>query len=206
MSGSHLAIEDTPRAPVWGADDATLERWPSLTPGTEITIVKWSSKDGREHARYPGTVVASDLPSPWVVFETHWTYGAVRQAGLTFETGDVLHEIFSPIHPYDAFAVYRPTGELKGWYGNVTHPASFTDDEQEGEVLVWHDLYLDLVGLPSGEVAILDEDELAESGMRASDPDLHARVLAARDELIERFKTRQAPFSGPHHIGKSATP
>ncbi len=168
MKSSPIQIEDAPQAPVWGVDDATLGRWRDLTPGTEVTIVKWSSKDGLEHARYPGMVIASTLPAPWIVLETHWTYGEVRQGDLTFEIGDVLHEIFSPVHPYDAFAVYRPDGELKGWYGNVTHPAFFTEDEQDGAVLVWHDLYIDLAGLPSGEFAILDEDELEDSGIRAS--------------------------------------
>jgi hypothetical protein len=200
------AVEDRPDAPVWGVDEPTMARWPELAPGTELTIVKRSAKDGgREHARYPGTVIASDLPSPWVVFESHWTYGTVAQAGLTFEIGDILHEIFSPIHPYNAFAVFRPSGELKGWYANVDWPAVL---EREGDatILVWNDLFIDVVALPDGSVMVLDEDELAESGLAATDPTLHDRILAASDELVSRFHARRPPFEALTRLETNADP
>lgn len=195
-----LQIEDTPTAPLWGTDDATLARWSELTPGTEVTIVKWSAqRGGEERARYPARIAPSPIPSPWVVFETHWTMGKHDQGLLILENGDTLHEIFSPVHPYDAFAVYRPTGELKGWYGNVTHPAFFAPDTED-LVLVWHDLFIDIIATADGEVAVLDEDELEEANLSATDPELHARILAARDELLERFHTRQPPFTSPKYL------
>jgi hypothetical protein len=191
---SDVRIEDRPDAPAWGVDEATMARWGELSPGAVVTIVKRSAKDGgREHARYPGTVIGSDLPAPWVVFESHWTYGAISQADLTFEIGDVLHEIFSPIHPYNAFAVFAPTGEFKGWYANVDWPAVL-EDEGDETLLVWNDLYIDVVALPDGSVTVLDEDELEESGLAASNPEFHDRILAARDELVARFHDRRPPF------------
>lgn len=194
MRRERLQIEDRPDAAVWGVDKATLRRWPELVPGAEVTIVKQSAKHGgEERARYPATVVASTLPAPWIVCETQWTMGRHDQGLLVFENGDVLHEIFSPIHPYDVFAVYRPDGELKGWYGNVTWPAFFAPEAEE-PTLVWHDLYVDIVATPDGRVAIEDEDELAESGLSTSDPELHGRILAARDELLARFRARRPPF------------
>jgi hypothetical protein len=118
-------------------------------------------------------VIGSNLPAPWVVLEARWTHGTIEQAGLTFENDDVLHEIFSPIHPYNAFAVFTPSGELKGWYGNVTWPAFFAPGS-DGRVLVWHDLFIDLVAAPDGQMQVLDEEELAEFGLEGSDPELFA--------------------------------
>ena len=200
MRADDVLIEDRPNAPIWGVDDVTMARWPDLTPGTEVIIVKRSAKDGgKEHARYPGTVIVSELPAPWVVFVSHWTYGTVRQAGLTFETGDILHEIFSPVHPYNAFAVFTPDGALKGWYANVDWPAVL-ETEGEATLLVWNDLYIDVVATPDGRLEVLDEDELAESGLERSDPELHARILAARDELAARFHVRRPPFQDVDRI------
>lgn len=199
MRGDAVLIEDRPDAPVWGIDEATMARWPELAPGAVVTIVKRSVKDGREHARYPGTVIASDLPAPWVVFETHWTYGNIAQGELRFEIGDILHEIFSPIHPYNAFAVYTPTGKLKGWYANVDWPAVLERDGDE-TILVWNDLVIDVVALPDGSVTVLDEEELDEWTLASRDPELHERILAARDELVVRFRARLAPYSGPDRI------
>jgi hypothetical protein len=105
----------------------------------------------------------------------------------------VLHEIFSPIHPYNAFAVFAPTGEPKGWYANVDWPAVL-EDEGDEMLLVWNDLYIDVVALPDGSVTVLDEDELEESGLAASNPEFHDRILSARDELVARFEARRPPF------------
>lgn len=189
------AFDDMPDAPLWGVDDGTVHRWSMLTASTRVTIVKLSEKHhGEERARYPATVVDLALPTPWIAFETHWTLGTHDQGLLTFENGDVLHELFSPIHPYDAFVVYSAGGSLKGWYANVTWPVVFapTDDEP---LIVWKDLFVDIVATQDGDVRVLDEDELAEAGLQATNPELHASILAARDELLTRFRARRVPFS-----------
>ncbi len=201
MKVDGLTIEDLPDTDLWGIDETTLASWPRLVPGVEVTIVKWSAKHGgEERARYPATIVPSRLPVPWVVCETHWTMGQHDQGLVVFENGDTLHEIFSPIHPYDAFAVYTLAGELKGWYGNVTYPAFLAPDGDE-RVLVWHDLFIDLVATPDGRFEVLDEDELADSDLATTDPELHARILTARDELVARFHARQSPFASGNRLG-----
>lgn len=206
MRREGILIEDHPDARAWGVDEATLARWGELIPGVQVTIVKRSAKEGgRERARYPGTVIGSNLPAPWVVLEARWTHGTIEQAGLTFENDDVLHEIFSPIHPYNAFAVFTPSGELKGWYGNVTWPAFFAPGS-DGRVLVWHDLFIDLVATPDGPMQLLDEDELAEFGLEGSDPELFARTVAARDELVARFHARRPPFEALDRMENYANP
>jgi hypothetical protein len=205
MPPDHAGRVDTPRSALWGIDEQTLHRWSELRPGTSVTIVKRAAMGGKEDVRYPATTVVSSLPPPWVVFQASWTMGTYTQGPLTFETGDILHEVFSPIHPYDGFAIYDPDGALKGWYANVTYPAFF-DSGTDSRVLVWHDLFVDIVATPSGDVLVLDEDELEESGLLATDPALHRRILAARDELLERLRTRQAPFCSPERLGPPSSP
>lgn len=185
---------DAPPLVHWDVDPATDQIWSSLTPGTTVKIVKRppvGENWGQVH--YPGTIVASTVDEPWIEIEARWTTPTVVQAHLSFEPGDVLREIFSPIHPFNAFAVYRPGGELKGWYANVTYPTMVERGDDRPHV-IWHDLYLDIVASPDGEVHVLDEDELEEAKVSERDPGLHERIVSARDELLERFQDRRAPF------------
>lgn len=185
---------DDPDAARWGIDPPTLDRWHELTPGAEAMVIKRSAKyDGEVRASYPGMVVTSSLPPPWIEIEATWTLPNLWQGGVLFETGDTLREAYSPIHPYDAFAVYMPEGALKGWYANVTRPARLEWREGTPEV-TWYDLFIDIAGTPDGNYEVLDEDELEEFGMARSDPALHRHTLAARDELILRFRDRRPPF------------
>lgn len=183
---------DAPPATDWKVDTPTLDLWPHLQPGTPVAIVK-RSPAGENRVRYPGEVVRSTVESPWIEIEARWTTPKVTQAQLTFEPGDVLRELFSPVHPFNAFAVYRPCGELKGWYANVTFPTLVESGDDRPDV-IWHDLYIDVVASPDGEAHVLDEDELRATDLEDTDPALHARILAARDELLARFEARQTPF------------
>lgn len=169
----------------WFPDPASVATLASLHAGEVITVAKWSP-DGNEVTRYPARVVAGDAPAPWVEVEATWTHSRVAISGLVFESGDTLREFFSAEHPYNAFAVYAPDGALRGWYGNVTYPA-FVVHETGGPVLVWHDLFLDAIVLPDGTTHLLDDEELAASGLPHTNPALAAAIVAARDELIATF-------------------
>lgn len=169
-----------------------IPAWSSLLPGAELTIVKLAP-DGSEAARYRGEVVGH-RPDSWVLVLATWTNRTIELAGLSFHPGDSLLEWFSPRHPFNAFAVYSSQDRLKGWYANVTHPA-WLDTTKDPPVLFWHDLYLDLVGLPDGSFTVFDDDELLASGLAGADPQLHARILEARSELIRRFELRLPPFA-----------
>ncbi len=200
MRTDRIAIEDRPEAAPWGIDEPTIVLWTELTLGLEVTVVKRSIKHGPEfRVAYPGTVVTTSVPAPWVEIEARWVAGTIQQAHLTFENDDVLREIFSPIHPYNAFAVYSPEGRLKGWYANVVRPTVISA-ESEGLEVIWNDLFIDIVATPDGRIAVLDEEELEEAELLTSDPELHTHILAAHDELLERFQSRRAPFSSPKRI------
>ncbi|HKG28015.1 MAG TPA: DUF402 domain-containing protein [Thermomicrobiales bacterium] len=166
--------------------------WSSLLPGAELAIVKLAP-DGSEAARYRGEVV-DHCHDSWVLVRATWTNRTIEIGGLSFCPGDNLLEWFSRRHPFNAFAVYSPTNQLKGWYANVTHPARL-DATQNPPVLFWHDLYLDLVGLPDGSFSIQDDDELLASRLADADPELHARIVRARSELIRRFEHLLPPFA-----------
>jgi hypothetical protein len=179
--------------------DRKLERnqlrtgtWSSLLPGAELAIVKLAP-DGSEAARYQGEVVGHYRDS-WVLVLATWTNRTIDLEGLSFCPGDKLLEWFSPRHPFNAFAVYSPADQLKGWYANVTHPARL-DGTQDPPVLIWHDLFLDLVGLPDGSFTVRDVDELLTSGLSDAEPELYARICEAQSELIRRFKHRLPPFA-----------
>ena len=164
----------------------------SLLPGAELTIVKLAP-DGSEAARYRGEV-AGHHDDSWTLVQATWTNRTVELGGLSFCPGDDLLEWFSPLHPFNAFAVFSPGDRLKGWYANVTHPARL-DLATDPPVLIWHDLFLDLVGLPDGSFTLRDEDELLASGLAIADPGLHVRINEARSELIRRFEHRLPPFA-----------
>lgn len=167
-----------------------MPAWSDLSIGTQLTIVKLAP-DGSEAARYPGSVI--ETPAPWLVARARWVIHEVRTDGLSFVPGDRLHEFFSPEHWFNVFSVFAPNGGLRGWYANVTYPSRLEFDAGAA-TLFWHDLYLDVIVLPNGEITVRDEDELAASGLESSDPDLHARILATRDEIVALARARDFPF------------
>ncbi|HKG25377.1 MAG TPA: DUF402 domain-containing protein [Thermomicrobiales bacterium] len=174
------------------ATGPTQPPWPALPLGTTLRIVKLAP-DGAEVATYPGVVVEAGASPPWVVLRATWVSRQHNLDGLLFVPGDTLHEFFSPAHPFNVFSVFAPEGNLRGWYANVTYPSRL-DTTTNPFTLSWHDLYLDVVALPGGTVVVRDEDELDAAGLMSSDPQLHAEILAARDELLRRFQAREFPF------------
>ncbi|MGD9712911.1 MAG: DUF402 domain-containing protein [Thermomicrobiales bacterium] len=161
--------------------------WADIPFDTEIDIAKLAP-DGREVTRYPGRVIASPDPV-WLVAEAMWTRPEMEIEGLRFVRGDRLIESFSHQFPFNAFCVIDPNAAVRGWYANVTWP-SWIDLEGK-PVLYWHDLYIDLIGRPSGDFTIMDEDELADASV---DPVVRAMIDEARDELVRRFRLREMPF------------
>jgi Protein of unknown function (DUF402) len=170
----------------------TSPKWPALSAGTELRIVQ-PAPDGREVTNYPGRVIDFDAPAPWVVARAEWVLKTIELDGLRFVPGDRLHEFFSPAHPFNVFSIWSPDGALRGWYANVTHPARL-DLVTDPISLFWHDLYIDVIARPDGTVTVRDVEELVEAGLASSDPDLHALIHRAREELLRLFTDRAFPF------------
>ncbi|MGI8642517.1 MAG: DUF402 domain-containing protein [Thermomicrobiales bacterium] len=166
--------------------------WTSFPPATEFEVVKLAP-DGTEAARYVAHMLAEPVPAPWFALGTTWIRGPVHLDGLDFFPGDTMLEYFSPAHWFNAFAVHGPAGEHRGWYANVTYPATL-DPASDPPALTWHDLYLDVILLPDGNITVRDEDELAVSGLERSDPKLYAAVRDAKAELVRRASAKVFPF------------
>lgn len=186
-------MSETHRHPVigwngdWQPDPASITAFESIPIGATIEVMKRAPL-GSEATRYPATRVATTAPAPWIEVIATWVVPDVVVAGLEFVPGDTIREFFSPTRPFNAFAVIAPEGGLRGWYGNVTYPA--TIEQVDGVLtLIWHDLYLDVVTLPDGSLFLLDDDELDESGIPASDPAFSTAIHDARRDLIATIPT-----------------
>ena len=88
---------------------------------------------------------------------------------------------------YNIFAVYDGTsGELKGWYCNITRPARFDGNHVSAE-----DLALDLIVRPDGTWTVVDESEFEALGLPSAD---RAAALAALAELKRLAQAWEGPF------------
>ncbi|KUO16350.1 DUF402 domain-containing protein [Streptomyces dysideae] len=135
-------------------------------------------KAGRTKIRYGSTLVSDD--GTRVAVRAPWAGAGVRDFGFVrFEPGDVFTEYYWRDRWYAVKEVRDGTGALKGWYCDITRPATVSAGE-----LVVEDLDLDLWRSADGtDVRRLDEDEFAESGLAETDPQAAAASVAALDEL-----------------------
>jgi predicted RNA-binding protein associated with RNAse of E/G family len=109
-----------------------------------------------------------------------------RYPARVLARGDRLVETFYSDRWYNVFAVYnRDDGALKGWYCNVTRPATITD------VLVSSDdLALDVWVSPDGAVTILDEDEFEALALNDGERKAARGALA---QIIELAQSSRLP-------------
>ncbi|MEU9154482.1 DUF402 domain-containing protein [Streptomyces sp. NPDC048417] len=135
-------------------------------------------KAGRTKIRYPAELLHDD--GIRIAVRAPWAGDVARDFGFVrFEQGDVFTEFYWRDRWYAVKEVRAADGTLKGWYCDVTRPATLTGDE-----LVVEDLDLDLWRSADGtDVRRLDEDEFAESGLAARDPEAAAAAVAALDAL-----------------------
>lgn len=140
----------------------------------EVVLVK----SGRTKIRYPATLLHDD--GTRVTVRAPWAGDGVRDFGFVrFEPGDVFTEYYWRDRWYAVKEVRDGRGALKGWYCDITRPATLV-----GAELVVEDLDLDLWRSADGTAVLrLDEDEFATSGLAASDPRAAAAAENALDTL-----------------------
>ncbi len=140
----------------------------------EIVLVK----GGRTKIRYEAGLLGDD--GTRLVVRAAWAGEGVRDFGFVrFEPGDVFTEYYWRDRWYAVKEVRAASGDLKGWYCDVTRPAT-----RSGAEVVVEDLDLDLwLSADGTDVLRLDEDEFAESGLAERDPEAAAAAVAALDEL-----------------------
>ena len=135
-------------------------------------------KAGRTKIRYAAELLSDD--GTRLAVRAPWAGDGVRDFGFVrFERGDVFTEYYWRDRWYAVKEVRDSAGRLKGWYCDITRPATLSGTE-----LVVEDLDLDLwVSADGSDVRRLDEDEFEESGLAVSDPAAAAAAVAALDEL-----------------------
>lgn len=167
-------------------DDAQT-MWDRLVPGSRIQVVKEHWHDEGNRLNYPAIVIES-LHSGWVAAEAEWSLGDFEISGVQFEHGSVIIEYFSATEHFNVFQVFRRDGSSGGIYANVAAPARLELDQHGDLVLVWEDLWLDVVKGQDGIVSTLDEEELASSGVEEANPLLAARIRAAAQQLLNEIE------------------
>ncbi|MFJ9587647.1 DUF402 domain-containing protein [Streptomyces acidicola] len=144
----------------------------------EVVLVK----AGRTKIRYPAELLHDD--GTRVTVRAPWAGEGVRDFGFVrFEPGDVFIEHYWRDRWYAVKEVRDSAGTLKGWYCDITRPATVSATPS-GTELVVEDLDLDLWRSADGSAVLrLDEDEFAASGLARTDPEAASAAMAALDEL-----------------------
>jgi hypothetical protein len=147
---------------------------PDAPRTVEIVLVK----SGRTKIRYPAELLADD--GTRVTVRAPWAGEGVRDFGFVrFEPGDVFTEYYWRDRWYAVKEVRDAEGVRKGWYCDITRPATLSGGE-----LVVEDLDLDLWRSADGtDVLRLDEDEFAASGLATTDPRAATAAQNALDTL-----------------------
>ena len=167
-----------------------------MVPGLPVQVVKLHP-DGHEVTRYDAVVADEGCSGDWFAVQATWVNRLVSLHGLDFETGDTLVEFFCVTEWFNVFRVQSPQGHVRGWYANVTYPVRVEQVGSETTV-TWHDLFLDIIRLPDGSVVLCDEDELADSGLAARDPGLHARIVETARQMVTLAEAGDFPFHERH--------
>ena len=147
---------------------------PDPTRQLDVVLVK----AGRTKIRYTAELLFDE--GNRLAVRAPWAGAGVRDFGFVrFERGDVFTEYYWRDRWYAVKEVRDSAGQLKGWYCDITRPATLS-----GAELVVEDLDLDLwVSAGGTDIRRLDEDEFEESGLAGSDPTAAAAAVEALDEL-----------------------
>jgi predicted RNA-binding protein associated with RNAse of E/G family len=150
----------------------------------EVIVHKLDAR-GREIWRYRG-VLLHDGPSERRLM-ARFDRMRVDVGGLVLARGDVFLETFYADRWYNVFEIYdSERTRRKGWYCNITRPARFTSGHIYAE-----DLALDMVVLPDGSTAVLDEDEF--EALRLTQEEDHASRQAIT-QLLGLARAHSGPF------------
>ena len=150
-----------------------------------ITVVKLNSR-GEKKIQYAGEIVARLADG--IVIEAYWRH-APKELGYTrFEPGDRFTEYYYTDRWFNIFDIATAGGQRKGWYCNVTQPATISDEHIEQV-----DLLLDVWVDPDGTPLVLDEDEF-EADTTLSD-EQRAGAHQGLQDLLQMIAEQTEPFA-----------
>lgn len=143
----------------------------------DITVIK-QNLQGQEVWRYTGRILKQTADA--VLLEARFNREDSVFEGIPLKKGDLFIEAFYTRRWFNIFEMHdRDSGEVKGWYCNVTRPAVLTTGRLSSV-----DLALDLLVHPDGQCQLLDEDEYADLKLDAAD---HAQAQRAVADLRRLF-------------------
>jgi hypothetical protein len=151
----------------------------------KVTITKLDH-NGNRVLGYGGQVVFRD--DQVIVARCPWTSPEPFDLGpFCLERGDIFLEHYYLTEWFNIFEIHDSSGNLKGWYCNVTKPVELDEDE-----IRWTDLALDLLVLPDGEQTLLDEEEFER--LQPS-PEVRGRAEDALRTLRRWLAEGHPPFA-----------
>jgi predicted RNA-binding protein associated with RNAse of E/G family len=125
-----------------------------------------------------------------ILVQARWERAAMDLGYVVFAPGDHFFEHYYTERWYNIFEVRSMTGELKGWYCNITRPACV-----EGDVVTSEDLELDLFVAPDRQRFLtLDQEEFDALALDVREPEAYAAALKALQELEDMARTGAPPF------------
>lgn len=158
-----------------------------------FTVYKLNHLD-EEELHYTGEVL--DRSPRHVCIRAIFSFDTMVLPYVTLKKGDIFTEWFYTNRWYNIFRVEDvDTGELKGFYCNITRPAIISDNSVRAE-----DLALDVFVKPNGAILLLDEDDYAALNL---DQKEQQAVQDAVAEIKALVVTRTTPFD---HLDRHEPP
>jgi hypothetical protein len=123
----------------------------------------------------------------WIRLNAHFNRPDTDLGFVNFRFGDLFVEWFYSDRWYNIFQVHEGDGpKIKGWYCNITRPATITESE------VWSDdLALDVFVTPNGSVMLVDEEEFSDLNLPT---DERMAALRAVEAIRRAVNAREEPF------------
>ncbi len=149
-------------------------------------VVQKLRYDGSPHYRWEGELL--ERCDAWLLFRAEFRLDYRDLGYVAFESGDVFYEWYYFDRWYNVFQVYSASGELKGWYCNVTVPAQVANG-----VLTFVDLAMDVWVYPDRRFLVLDQEEFDELEQGTYRPDDAREAKAALAQLIALTRAGALP-------------
>ena len=150
-----------------------------------ITIIKQNPL-GEVKIKYTGEVLERSIDG--VTISASWQHEAKDLGYARFEPGDRFIEYYYTDRWFNIFDIATAGGQRKGWYCNVTQPATISDEHIEQV-----DLLLDVWVDPDGTPLVLDEDEF-EADTTLSD-EQRAGAHQGLQDLLQMIAEQTEPFA-----------
>jgi predicted RNA-binding protein associated with RNAse of E/G family len=134
--------------------------------------------------QYEGELLSQDEHE--IVVDALFDRADMPFMNVVFKKGDRFVEYYFTDRWYNIYTIHdRDDGNVKGWYCNVSKPATLEDD-----IVSFVDLALDLWVARDGKQTVLDEDEFEKLDL---EDELRIAALRGLDELKNLFLNNEHP-------------